>query len=524
MRTFHFPYQARIILGFAAICLLIGLLSLSVGISIINRTVFTEAANRVSQDLNSAWDIFLTPLNRAVPVFTLTAEGGDFADDDEQDIIRELQRIQDVLDLSFVSLVLPEAGNLRLSASGAIDENTDFNKTFIQQALDRRVPVSGITVLDRDFLMTEDPSLAEQARIPVVPTPRAEVSEGGTETSAMVIVLAYPVLSSGVVRAILYGGVLLSKNNDIVDKIRDTVFRLETYRGVQIGTATIFFNDVRVATNVVDATGQRAIGTQVSQEVKETVLDYGIRWTDRAFVVENWYITAYDPIEDIDGNRVGMLYVGVLESKYRDFRRSSLTLFILIIAGGLVVAIVLGFLLSRLFLRPINRLIAASRMVSEGHLSPEIGRISRDEIGVLQKTFLTMLQSFQERVRRQESDSAERLLQSEKQASVGRLAAGVAHEINNPLTSVLTFTHLLLERNDLPEDAIADLKVISDSTERVRRIVRGLLDYSRPHELHTVPTDLNSLIEASIQLLGNQVRGPQRALRFEPAPSLPASR
>ena len=74
MRSFHVPYQTRLILGFVGICLLIGLLSLSVGISIINRAVFNETTNRISQDLNAAWEIFLSPLSRSYPVFELAVK------------------------------------------------------------------------------------------------------------------------------------------------------------------------------------------------------------------------------------------------------------------------------------------------------------------------------------------------------------------------------------------------------------------------------------------------------------------
>jgi two-component system NtrC family sensor kinase len=116
-------------------------------------------------------------------------------------------------------------------------------------------------------------------------------------------------------------------------------------------------------------------------------------------------------------------------------------------------------------------------------LSPEIGPYSRSELGVLQRTFQEMLGSLRDRDRHQKAESELRLLQSEKQASVGRLAAGVAHEINNPLTGVLTFTHLLLKRGDLDAEMREDLTTIAGATERVRRIVKGLLDFSRQSKL-----------------------------------------
>lgn len=521
----HFSYQARLILGFAGICLLIGSLSLAVGISSINHAVFNEATNRISQDLNSAWELFNEPLGRSLPIFELTA--GSLAvrkaveDRNIQQLAGQLEEIKSVLDFDFVSLLTTKERRTRVGPDGSETSAMHIAGTFVVESIVRRIPLSGAVVLGREFLMAEDPILAEQSRIAIVATPRAEPRQDTEETRAMALVTSFPIFVDGEIVAVLYGGEILNRNYHVVDLIRDTVFRHETFKGANIGTATVFFYDLRIATNVFDDTGNRAIGTQVSKEVKDSVLIEGNRWSDRAFVVNNWYKTAYDPIEDIDGNIIGMLYVGVLEAKYVAVRREALSLFILIIAGGLGVAIILGLFLGRRLLRPINLLINASRRVSQGDLDPDIGRISRSEIGVLQNTFLTMLKSFHERVRQQEEDSTVKLLRSEKQASVGRLAAGVAHEVNNPLTSVLTFTHLLLERGDLPEDVVKELGIISENTERVRSIVRGLLDYSRHDELHQVPTDINELIESTITLVGSQVRKGDRRLDFEPGKDLP---
>ncbi|MEA3359683.1 MAG: ATP-binding protein, partial [Thermodesulfobacteriota bacterium] len=236
----------------------------------------------------------------------------------------------------------------------------------------------------------------------------------------------------------------------------------------------------------------------------ENVLDKGERWTDRAFVVNEWHITAYEPIEDIFGERVGMLYVGLPEAKYADMRRNAISIFILITIAGILLAIGLGYIMADKIMRPVHRLIKASNEVSEGILSPDIGPVSRDEIGVLQKTFKEMITSLKERDRRRREESENRLLQSEKQASVGRLAAGVAHEINNPLTGVLTYTHMLLRRKDLEDDIRSDLQTIAESTERVRKIVKGLLDFSRQTKLDREPTDVNVLIRTSISLIENQ--------------------
>lgn len=79
----------------------------------------------------------------------------------------------------------------------------------------------------------------------------------------------------------------------------------------------MFLDDVRINTNVPLKAGERALGTRVSDEVRTQVLDNGKIWIDRAFVVNDWYISSYEPIIDVDGKRVGMLYAGFLEAPFR---------------------------------------------------------------------------------------------------------------------------------------------------------------------------------------------------------------
>ncbi len=502
-----------------------GLLSLFFGISIINRAVFIEVRNRVSQDLNAAWEFFLAPVEQANPVFQLAAKDARLVDavnaNDVTSLSRCLAGIRETLDLDFASAIIYGAQPTRVKDDGSVAPVSGLENDFRGRCIERKIPLSGVVLLSREFLLAEDPVLAEQARVTIVPTPKAVPRADTEETRGMALICAFPMMQNGELIAVLYGGILVNGNTTIVDRIRDVMFGQERYRNLNLGTATVFLDDIRVTTTVMNSLGKRAIGTQVSEVVRDSVLGEGKRWSDRAFVVSNWYRTTYDPIVDIEGRRVGMLYVGVLEAKYLDYRREALTSFTLIIAGGTVIAVIVAYFFSSVILKPINRLIIASKQVSEGHFEPEIGAVSGTEIGVLQKTFLNMLASFRERVERQEQESSAQLLQSEKQAILGRLAAGVAHEVNNPLTSVLTFSHLLLERQDLPEDAMRDLRVIAESTERVRQIVRGLLDYSRRDELHPAPTDLNELIESTITFLGHQVKGKERKLQFEPNNNLP---
>jgi len=120
-------------------------------------------------------------------------------------------------------------------------------------------------------------------------------------TSGMVLMAASPIFSeNGEVMGVLYGGHLLNCNYKIVDQVWDLVYSGEKkYRDKEIGTVTIFMGDIRVSTNVKNEKGERAIGTRVSAAVADTVLVKGKRWASRAFVVNDWYISEYEPMNDV---------------------------------------------------------------------------------------------------------------------------------------------------------------------------------------------------------------------------------
>jgi two-component system NtrC family sensor kinase len=518
----------RLISAFLGVCILVGGLSLLVGVQLLNKSVLNEATNRVRLDLNAAREIYNNVETRLRLALQIAGQERSCLEaislQDTEYLLDRLKTLAGEMQLDFAGVVDPYGRTLvRLNGpvEGAGATASGPSNPAAVLCLEKRSTVSGTVILDRRILAAEDPGLAEQARIELIPTPMAAPRPETEETSAMTITCAVPLYQGNTLVGAVYGGVVLNRSYEIVDRVRETVFREEAYRGRSIGTATIFFKDLRVSTNVMTSEGERAIGTRVSEEVRNKVLGEGERWIDRAFVVNDWYITAYEPIVDIFARRVGILYVGVLEAKYVDIRRNTLLVFILITAAGILIAIAMGYLLSQRILNPVQRLIDVSRRVSAGDLSPQIGPISSSEIGVLQKTFREMLSSLRERDRSQRAESELKLLQSEKQASVGRLAAGVAHEINNPLTGVLTFTHMLLRRGDINDEMREDLQTIADATERVRMIVKGLLDFSRQTKIEPEPTDINILIEQTIPLVANQALVKGVIFCFDPGKDIP---
>jgi two-component system NtrC family sensor kinase len=499
--------------------------ALLVGGQLLYKAVLNEANTRISLDLNAAREIYLSRIKGIKVALNITSVGPVFKTalekHDVQTLVNRLNAVAQQTELDFMGIVSKEGKTICRIGPNSFPKGNNPEIPVANLVIQKQVAVSGTVTLSNQFLFSENPELAERARIKLLPTKMASPRPESEEFSGMAIAAAVPIFDAGSFQGVLYGGVLLNRNQEIVDRVRDTVFQNEIYKGRSIGTATIFLKDIRISTNVLNPDGNRAIGTVASEEVTNHVLTEGKKWTDRAFVVNDWYMTAYEPIEDIFDQRVGMLYVGVLEAKYADVRWKALSLFILITVGGMVLALGLGYVIANKMSRPVQQLIEASNQVSQGNLSPEIGPISKSEIGLLQKTFREMLTSLQERDKRQKVESETRLLQSEKQASVGKLAGGVAHEINNPLTGIVTFTHMLLRRNDIPEEVRADLETIGQETERVRKIVKGLLDFSRQTELDRELTDVNRLVRQAITLVENQALIKGVNLTFEPGDGLP---
>jgi two-component system NtrC family sensor kinase len=189
----------------------------------------------------------------------------------------------------------------------------------------------------------------------------------------------------------LYGGVLLNRDYTIVDRIKELVFKDEKYNGTEIGTATIFQHDLRISTNVQREQGERAIGTRISQEVSQAVLRQGRTWTDRAFVVTDWYLTAYEPIRNIDQEIIGILYVGMLEKPYTDLRNRVMATFSAMAILCVVILLILLFFITSTFIKPLQVMVEATRTIAGGDLDHQVEVIYQDEVGQLAQAFNRMI-------------------------------------------------------------------------------------------------------------------------------------
>jgi two-component system, NtrC family, sensor kinase len=503
------------------------------GIYIITTRINVLAQEKVRTDLNSAREVYgneighirdVVRFSASMPLAAQALTGHDRAA--IAPFLSTLRRDEQLDILTMVDRrgrVLYRAGNAEVFGDRHDDEH------LVTRALRGEV-MAGSAIFSPDRLFQEGERLARQAAIEVIPTERARPGARKTERSGMLLVASAPVRDQlGKIVGALYGGVLLNGNNAVVDKIKKIVYEGVQFEGRDVGTATIFLDDTRISTNVQTRDGKRAIGTRLSAEVYNRVIVNREKWVDRAFVVNDWYFSAYEPILGLNGAAIGSLYVGMREQPNTALKKSVNLLFggVLLI-GSLFGLAVSGFIGSHLA-RPIRELQMLVHRFSAGERGLSIEPKTRDEIGELAREFNAMTGTLmqreaaiqdlnrslglkvQERTAELETKNLllvktlQDLVRAEKLAAVGELAAGVAHEINNPMAVIRGNAEILLM--ELPPDHASreEAEIIAQEVGRVEGIVGSLLSFARQQRKAVKRVAIDRILEEILRQVGHQV-------------------
>ena len=500
----------KITLGLIVI-ILITFITLAIVINnYVDRVFIKEVQNRVRNNLNSAHDIYSDYTKRVNQILkaisirrTIDAPLDNEIKEDLGKVFSDVYKESGIDILTLVDL----DGNVIFRAHNPDSKGDNLAELpIIKKVMDNWESYNGTIILNKDIFEKDGVELAYRATIPIIKTPNARPSSRTEENRGMFIASAVPFTSlyNDQKIGILLGGYLLNNNIEIVDQIKNTLFQGQEYDGKDIGTATIFFNDLRISTNVLDKNNRRAIGSCLSEEVYNRVIKRGEIWADRAFVVNDWYITAYEPIYDLDKNIIGSLYVGLLEEPYKHPQK-IITLFILIILTITAVSSAfLAIFYIKKIIKPIDKIILTCKKIMNGDISARSNIHPPGEMGLLCKTIDNMAASIEEYEKNLQKETQMQISQSEKLASIGRLASGVAHEINNPLTSILNFAHLLRSKKEQSEEDKNDINIIIQETNRVRKIVSELLDFSRQSQIKKEWVDVQKVIQQLVLIIKKQ--------------------
>lgn len=291
---------------------------------------------------------------------------------------------------------------------------------------------------------------------------------------------------------IIVSGIEVNHKSEFADRIK----KLASNLGKQNYQISIFLSEKRILTTI----GPEAVDTSADSSVVDAVLKKKSTYVGRPKVLKTTFFAAYSPILDFKGNVIGMLGIGTPEEVYGDVRKRTSTLFAGLIVAGMLFGFLMTFMFSYWLVKPVERLADAMDRVAQGDYNYKVRIESVNEIVRLSKSFNTMLKAIKERDLKLREMTEERLSRVEKQVSIGRLAAGVAHEINNPLTAILSLSSLILKH--LPEDdpKREDLQIIVEETTRCKNIVKSLLDFARERPMEKQIIDLNEVVKSSLQL------------------------
>lgn len=360
----------------------------------------------------------------------------------------------------------------------------------------------GLEVLSGQQLAQLAGDLPARAGLELIDTPKAAPTDRRFEDRGLVLVAAVPMLDeAGGVIATVVGGVLLNRDEHFVDYLSEIVSAGGLRQLGVSGMVTVFLGDVRIATSVRRENGERAVGTRVSQSVKEAVFDRGETWIRRAFVVDHWAMTVYEPLLDYSGERVGMLYVGIPEAPFVAFRWKAIGLVLLSLVVAATLATWLSWRLARGILNPLAGLERVMRAVGSGDLQARVGALSGDDeltrLGVLFDQLLNTIaeqtgalrhwaEELDLKVAQRTRDLAEandalalaRDVAERANQSKSSFLANMSHEIRTPMNAIVGLTHLL--QKELSHTSQTErLQKINDAAQHLLSIINDILDISK---------------------------------------------
>ncbi len=384
--------KARLISNYLVILGIGGLATSIIGSWIVSSAIMMQARRSADLDLAVARMLYEHQIERLRGAVELASSGGTIqrhlASGDRSALAEYLKTIHRTGGFDFLSLT-DRNGDVVLRVSAPGEAGGNARSLDVVRAALAGLGAAGTDILSAEALTAENPALAERARIKPA---------GATEqTSGMVQMAAAPIRDErGGVAGALYGGVLLNRNFELVDRAWDLLFQGFRFAGQNVGTVAIFQNDVRISTNSQAENSGRAIGTRAATAVREAVLERGQSWRDRAFVISDRYINAYEPIRNRRGQTVGILYAGLLEKAFTSIRDRVILSFFALATAGFILIIVVTYYEIRQVTRPIEEMVAATRNIAAGRFDQEVRTNSAGELALLAASFNTMLQGLRQ--------------------------------------------------------------------------------------------------------------------------------
>ena len=438
----------------------------------VNSLLIRQTNERMTLTIRSAWQVLEDERRLMATIAAFLAESDDLTADNPGRALLEHARERWSLDLV---LWLKPDGTVVLRAQSP-DAGDRFDAPPLEGFYGGEESVSGTFLLSPEAVAREDADLAARC-----------TTEGQNGTGMVLFALEPVTNAAGKVQGHILVGMLLNGATGIVDEVQNNVFSNRLYRERRVGTVTIFLGTVRIATTVMLPSGERALGTTVSMEVERQVLQNRQPWTGRALVVDDWYLSRYEPMYDPTGATIGMLYVGELELIYKDFEAEV----VLTIATVLAIVTALAFLASYLGARGVMRQITAldttTQRIAQGDFGARVTVNSRDEVGDLAESFNRMADQVEDG--HNEIVEKKSALEAANRNYLDMLGF-VTHELRSTISAAMFNVDLLKDGSygKLEGDLVDGVELIAQSLAYLNEITNNYLQLSRLErgELHVI--------------------------------------
>jgi two-component system NtrC family sensor kinase len=501
--------RARLLCAFMGIILFVGVLPAFLGIGYIHRTL-PRVQDVVAVDLNAAQEVYREYAAHIAGAIRLLAGRGivkeNLKQGDMEKLESPLQSVRQTGDLDL--LIVTDVRGRVLYPMSAPGKQLAYSAlaTIVRRAIQQRKEIISTVVLAGEELAADSPELAQRARIELVSTPYSPAAGAGDMADGLMLAAAVPVFGDGgELLGVVCGGQLLNHRNSMVDRIRNNLYRQEKFDGRDVAIVSIFLGGKRIATSATSLSGERGVGTLVAEDVYNRVILKGEQWIKPGYIMDDWYLTAYEPIRGPQGTVIGALGLGLLERKFEGAQRRALAVLLALTVAAVLLSILISYFLSNSVLKPVNSLIAATQAVARNASPHEIAlEHAPPEIQELGQAFNGMVSAIHERDRRLQRHTHEKLMRSDRLAMIGQLAAGVAHEINNPLGSILLFSRLVMQQAPAQGRMRENLERIEKETKRCHTIVKSLLDFARERKPLVEATDVNNALDGTLKLFEGQ--------------------
>jgi signal transduction histidine kinase len=440
----------------------------------INTEMTKQAQEKINDDLNTAESVVNLKLDKISALNKYIVSNNDTVEILKANDIPELKTLalsyKDASDPDFVVFFNSNGDVIARSNSDVMGDKAYEN---LFKKIVNGTGYTAIEVLDKDSIKYEN--VSEIVNIDIKETEDSIDSAENVQDSAMALISIEPIYDEdGTLLGAAMAADILNKDYSIVDTVKDA----------SKDATTIFLDGVRISTNVQD-NGGRAIGTLVSEEVYKYVVLDGNTYYGRAFVVNEWYLTAYEPIYDSNGKIIGMLFVGTPESKFLALQANVRNQTFVVGLIGLFIALLVSYIINRGIIKPLEQLKQGAERVSSGRYDQKVIVDSDDEFGELAKAFnkmATQINISDEKLKKHAEElkaSYNELKELDNLKS--ELIAIVSHELRTPLTSIKGYVELVLDgtMGTINDSQKKCLQVADDNIVRLRRLIESMLDLSK---------------------------------------------